>query len=77
MTARAARARAEALGSLNRFRELPTRVAGLYEERARAIRVAFTAGATITEIADRLGIARKVVYDAIRSEEAGGNGSTG
>lgn len=68
------RARDEALGSLQRFRELPVTVAGLYEERARAIRVAFAAGASITAIADRLGIARKVVYDALRHEEARGNG---
>jgi hypothetical protein len=70
------RAREEALGSLARFRGLPTQVAGLYEERARAIRVAFNAGASITAIAERLGIARKVVYDALRSQEEASHGST-
>lgn len=58
---------ADALGSLERFRGMPEHVHALYDERARAIREAFAAGAGVSAIADRLGIDRTIVYRAINS----------
>lgn len=50
-----------------RLRELEAyRNNTFYVERAVAIKAAHHAGATITEIADRLGVARQIVYDALR-----------
>ena len=63
--------RVEAIGSLQRFWGMGERVEDLYGERARAIREAHAAGATISEIADAIGVARKVVYDAIRNGKGG------
>ncbi len=61
--------RAEALVALERFQGVPEAVSELYGERARAIRAAKAAGAGVSEIAERLGIARQVVYDAIRNSK--------
>jgi len=66
---RKAERRAQALGSLERFVGVPEQVAELYGERSAAIRQAHRAGASVLEIAERLGIARKVVYDAIRNSK--------
>lgn len=74
MSARTRR-REEALGSLKRFRDIRQQAAGLYEERTRAIREAYAAEATIQEIADTLGIARKMVYDAIKGEGSRNGGT--
>lgn len=65
MTRRQKERRADALGSLDRFAGVPAQVAELYGERSRAIRQAFEAGAGVSEIADRLGVPRSVVYRAI------------
>ncbi len=61
--------RAAALGSLARFQGVPEHVSELYGERARAIREAAAAGASVSEIARELGVARTVVYDAIRNSK--------
>lgn len=41
-------------------------LANVYADRAAAIKRAHRAGATITEIAEVLGVSRQIVYDALR-----------
>jgi hypothetical protein len=57
------------LDELDRFRDMDERqVEPLYAARAAAIRSARTAGATVSEIARRLNVGRKVIYDALESQ---------
>ena len=58
-------ARDEALARLVDFSDVPLRVEELYAARARAIQAAVAAGATVSEVAERLGVNRKIVYDAL------------
>lgn len=57
-----ARRKAAARRRLAPFRDLPARVESQYAARAGAILAADAAGLTVTEIADALGVARKIVY---------------
>lgn len=61
----------EALGSLERFRDTPAHVERIYAERAEAIRQAFHAGATVSAIANVLGLPRTVVYRALSNGTKG------
>jgi predicted DNA-binding protein YlxM (UPF0122 family) len=55
------------LADLERFRDMDQiHVEPLYAERRESIRLAHSAGASISEIARRLNVGRKVVYDAIK-----------
>lgn len=61
---------AEAITRLDEFSDLAVSVGALYERRAAAIRDAHDAGVSISEIARRLNVGRKVVYDAIEVKAA-------
>lgn len=57
-----AQRKAAARRRLAPFRGLPERVEAMYADRAGAILAADAAGMNPTEIADALGVGRKIVY---------------
>jgi DNA invertase Pin-like site-specific DNA recombinase len=61
----------QALARLDEYADVPADVGRIYRRRARAIREAYAAGVSVTTIAARLKVNRRVVYRALDAAQEG------